>query len=299
MKSASWSAPIDAVAEPHSTGNASPRSTASWRRCSSCSAVGSVPDRYCSKQLVVELDDVLDEVFVFGPLGLDEIGGHVDGLGVPGVVHEGMMGQHVGDAVEARLLADRQFGGIGVRAEHLAHLSKGAVERRAFPVELVDEDHPGQAHVGGVAPQHLVLRLHAGDAVDHEDGEVGDRHAEERLATEVRVAGCVDQVDAVVVPVERRHGQRDRLLAGLFLRVTVERGRPLLDRPLSGDRPASTSNASARLVLPLELWPTSATFLIRSRDRMDTPFVRISLHPPVPAWQWTSDPDSPTIRDGS
>ena len=109
------------------------------------------------EERVVEFDHVLDEVFVFDAFGLGEVGGHVDGLCVAGVVHEGAMGEQVGDAVEARLLADGELGGIGVRAEHLADLREGAVERRSLPVELVDEHEPGDAQLGGVAPQHDVL----------------------------------------------------------------------------------------------------------------------------------------------
>ncbi len=109
------------------------------------------------EEVVVELDHVLDEVLVLGPFQVGEVGRHVDPLGVSGVVHERVVGEQVGDAVEARLRADRQLGGVRVRSEHLAHLGERSVERRSLTVELVDEDDPGQAQLGSVTPQHHVL----------------------------------------------------------------------------------------------------------------------------------------------
>ncbi len=109
------------------------------------------------EECVVEFDHVFDEVFVFGAFGLGEVGGDVDEFRVAGVVHECTMGEQVGDPVEARLLAEGEFGGVGVGAEHLANLREGAVERRPFPVELVDEHEPRNAELGGVAPQHDIL----------------------------------------------------------------------------------------------------------------------------------------------
>ena len=94
---------------------------------------------------------------MLGSLLVGEFGGHVDRFRLPRVVDERMVGEHIGDAVEARFRADRQLGGVGVRPEHLAHLGEGAVERRPLTVELVDEDDPRQAQLGSVAPQHHVL----------------------------------------------------------------------------------------------------------------------------------------------
>ena len=109
------------------------------------------------EEVVVEFDHVLDEVLVLGAFLVGEVGGHVDRFCLSRVVDERVVGEHVGHAVEARLRADRQLGGVGVRSEHLAHLGERAVERRPFTVELVDEDDPGQAQLGSVAPQHHVL----------------------------------------------------------------------------------------------------------------------------------------------
>ena len=173
------------------------------------------------------------------PLDVGEFGRDLGRLGVAGVVHEGVMGEQIGDAVETRLRTDGKFGRIGVRAEHLADLGECAIERRTFPIEFVDEDEPWDAERRSVAPEHDILRLDARHAVDHEHGEVGSGQAEEYLAAEVGVAGRVDEVDVVVVPVERCDGQRDRLLARSFLGIVVHHGGPLLDRSLPTDHPGA------------------------------------------------------------
>lgn len=74
------------------------------------------------EEVVVEFDHVLDEMFVFDTLGLDEVLGDLHLLHMAGVVHERVVRQQVGDAVEARLLADGQLGRVGVRAERRSHL---------------------------------------------------------------------------------------------------------------------------------------------------------------------------------
>ncbi len=205
------------------------------------------------EEVVVELDHVLDEVLVFHAFGFDELVGHLDRLGVAGVVHERVVCQQVGDAVEARLRADWQLGRIGVRTEHLADLGERPVERRPLAVEFVDEHQARDAEFGCAAPQHDVLRLHAGHSVDHEHGQIGDAEAEDRLAAEVRVAGRVDQVDAMAVPIERGDRQRDRLLPRPFLGIVIHHGRSSLDRARPGDHPCPEEQrlGKGRLATPV------------------------------------------------
>ena len=56
-------------------------------------------------------------------------------------------------------------------------LVEGAVEAGPLPVELVDEEHPGQAQLGGQPPDDLGLDLDALDRADHEHGQVGHARA--------------------------------------------------------------------------------------------------------------------------
>ena len=77
------------------------------------------------------------------------------------------------------------------------------VERGALLVELVDEDHPGDAQLLGEPPDVLGLDLDALDGADDEHGEVGDPQGGVHVADEVGVAGSVDEVDLVALPLER------------------------------------------------------------------------------------------------
>ena len=73
----------------------------------------------------------------------------------------------------------------------------------ADAVHLVDEADAGHAVLVGLAPHRLGLGLDAGDAVEHGDGAVEHAQRALDLDGEVDVAGRVDDVDAVVVPVRR------------------------------------------------------------------------------------------------
>ena len=73
---------------------------------------------------------------------------------VAAVVGEGGVGQQVGDAAEVGLLADRQLerGDAGAERGRAAASSVRSNDG-PLPVELVDEDHAGQAELGGRLPQ--------------------------------------------------------------------------------------------------------------------------------------------------
>ena len=79
---------------------------------------------------------------------------------------------------------------------------EGLEEVGAEAVHLVDEAHARDAVLVGLAPDGLGLRLHAGDAVEHRDGAVEDAQRALDLDGEVDVAGGVDDVDAVVAPLQ-------------------------------------------------------------------------------------------------
>ena len=67
-------------------------------------------------------------------------------------------------------------------------LVERALEVGPLPVELVDEDHAGQAELGGHPPDRLGLHLDALDRADHEHGQVGDPERGVDVADEVGVA---------------------------------------------------------------------------------------------------------------
>ena len=87
----------------------------------------------------------------------------------------------------------------------------------ADAVHLVDVGEARDGVLVGLTPDGLRLRLDAGDGVEDGDGAVEDAEAALDLDREVDVAGRVDDVDAVVVPLARRRRGRDRDAALLLL----------------------------------------------------------------------------------
>ena len=102
---------------------------------------------------------------------------------------------------EVALGADRQLDRDRVRAEAVDHRLDAPVEVGADAVHLVDVGDARDAVLVGLAPDGLGLRLDAGDRVEQRDRAVEDAQRALDLDGEVDVAGRVDDVDAVVVPV--------------------------------------------------------------------------------------------------
>jgi hypothetical protein len=93
--------------------------------------------------VVVSDDDALDQVVMDLVLPVGHVVGDLLLRALPVRVDPGGVGQEVGDAPEARLLADGQLQRGHPGAEDVAELVKRALEGGPFPVELVDEHQPG------------------------------------------------------------------------------------------------------------------------------------------------------------
>src|SRR5439155_4666109 len=90
------------------------------------------------------------------------------------------------------------------------HHVDGAVELRADSVHLVDKADPRNVVAVGLTPDRLALRLDTGDRVEHGDGAVENTQRPLDLDREVDVAGRVDDVDRVALPLALRGGGSDR-----------------------------------------------------------------------------------------
>lgn len=104
-----------------------------------------------------------------------------------------------------------------------------AGEARARAIELVHEREPRERTSIRHAPHGLRLRLHAGDAVEHDDRAVEDAQRAHDLHAEVDVARRVDEMERVIAPLAAHGGRGDGdalLLLGLLV---VERGGPVVD----------------------------------------------------------------------
>ena len=129
----------------------------------------------------------------------------------------------VDDALELLLAADRNLHQHGVAAELLLELPHDRLRVRAGAVHLVDERQPRH-----VVPLHLAidrdrLRLHAAHRAQHENRAVEHAQAALHLDREVDVARRIDEVDRVVLPLERGGGAGDRD-AALLLELHVVHG---------------------------------------------------------------------------
>ena len=152
--------------------------------------------------VVVLLDGHLDELLASGGGGIGEVGRDffIFELRAEALVEpdDRAILDQVDEALEAAFDADREIEDGRTRAEAILDHVDAALEARAGAVELVDEAHPRDVILLGLAPHGFRLRLDAGNAV-----EAGDRaveHAERTLDFdgEVDVARGVDDVDAVL-----------------------------------------------------------------------------------------------------
>jgi len=152
-----------------------------------------------------------------------------------GFVEGGGVVEEVDDPAETRLGPDGELDRGDAGAEGLADVGQGAVEVGALAVELVDDDHPGQAQGGGGSPGVLGLGLYAVDGADDDDGHVGQGQGHLHVGAEVGVAGGVEEVDFHPVDGDRRQGQGHRQLPRGLLRLEVADRGAAVDRSLPGD----------------------------------------------------------------
>ncbi len=142
-------------------------------------------------------------------------GGHVFAHG--GVVQ-------AGDTVQGRGVDDFEVqlfvGGTEV-VEQVEDLVQNPVRTRAWTVDLVDHDDRLQAGFEGLFGHEAGLRHRAVLGVDQQQHGVDHRHHTLDLATEVGVAGGVDDVDVVAVPVDGGVLRQNGNTALFFLVVGV------------------------------------------------------------------------------
>ncbi len=184
-------------------------------------------------QLVVVVGAGLDQVRARLVDGVHHLGGDVlEGLELGAQLvlpDERLVLDQVDDALELVLGADRELDRQRVGAEALLHRLDRVVEVGADAVHLVDERDAGDVVLVGLAPDGLRLRLDAGDRVEDGDRAVEDAQRALDLDGEVHVAGRVDDVDAVALPLAGRRGGGDRDAALLLLLHPVHDGGALVD----------------------------------------------------------------------
>ena len=177
--------------------------------------------------LVVDLNGHLDElVAIF--LGLvQEIGGDVDVAEARAkrilVPDHALHADEIDNTFEIAFSADWQLHDKRLRAEAVDDRAHAIEEVGADLVHLVDEDHARHVVLVALPPDGLGLRLNA--LVGVEQGYRAVEHAQGALHLdgEVHVAGRVDDVDALALPVGGGRGGRNRDAALLLLLHPVHR----------------------------------------------------------------------------
>src|SRR5215218_200347 len=181
--------------------------------------------------LVIEVRDLLEQVLARGRGLIGEVLGDLDDLLLLAevvLVDDRVVLDEIDDPAEFALGADRQLDRHGVCAKAVDHRLDAAREVRADPVHLVDVGDTRHVVLVGLAPDVLRLRLDAGDGVEQGDRAVEHPQRALDLDGEVDVAGRVDDVDAMPVPLAGGRGGRDRDAALLLLLHPVHRRRALV-----------------------------------------------------------------------
>ena len=115
----------------------------------------------------------------------------------------------VHDTDELVLDADRELQGQRDDVELLLQSRERAEEVGAGAVELVDENNARDVIAIGQAPVGLRLGLHAGHALNDEDGAVQHAQAAVHLDVEVDVARRINDIDPGIMPFARDGGGGD------------------------------------------------------------------------------------------
>ncbi|MNZ27469.1 hypothetical protein D3C78_446880 [compost metagenome] len=147
-------------------------------------------------------DRLVQRGHVFGHVGVVQTGDAVQGRGV--------------DNLEVQLVV----GGTEV-VEQVEDLVQNPVRTRARTVNLVDDHDWTQAGFESLLGHETGLRHRAVLSVDQQQYGVDHRHYTLNLATEVGVAGGVDDVDVVAVPVDGGVFRQNGNAALFFLVVGV------------------------------------------------------------------------------
>src|SRR6266571_247079 len=183
---------------------------------------------------VIDVRERLDELLavlggLLGEVGrdlLDRIILAFLGLAAPG---QRAHPDQVDDADEVVLVADRQLEYQRRGVEPVDHHLDAAEKVGAGAVQLVDEAHPRDVVLVGLPPDVLGLRLHAGHAVVDRDGTVQYPQRPLDLDGEVDVAGRVDDLDRVALPLALGRGGGDGDAPLLLLLHPVHDGSALVD----------------------------------------------------------------------
>ena len=143
--------------------------------------------------------------------------------------NHGFHPHQIDDALEIRFRSKRQLNTDRTAADLGFDFLDAAMEIGAGLIHLIDEHDARHVVFFGLAPDGLGLRLHALVAVEDADGAV--KHPERALDfdREIDMAGRVDDVEALAVPICRGRGGSDRDASLLLLLHPIHCGGAVMD----------------------------------------------------------------------
>ena len=183
----------------------------------------------------VKLSDFVIEVGEFlnhGAAGFQslrhQLGGNVAHDAFFLLESDGFHHHEVHHALEFALGTDGHLNGHRIGTKVLVHLHHHFLKVSAHAVHLVHESDTGHAVLVGLVPHGLALRFHTAHGTEYRHHAVDDAQRTLHLDGEVHVAGSVDQVDLMVVPLRGDGCGGDGDAALLLLLHEVHGGLPVV-----------------------------------------------------------------------
>ena len=144
--------------------------------------------------------------------------------------------QHVDDAAEVLLAADRDRDRDAARRQLLLNRGERGAEIGTVAIEVVDEDDARLLELVAAAPQPCRHDLDPGDARDREERALDHPQRAQGIGDEARVTRGIEDVELVAVVLGVQQRARDRHRASLLVFVVIRHGAAVGDRSQARDR---------------------------------------------------------------
>jgi hypothetical protein len=129
----------------------------------------------------------------------------------------------------------RQVEQHALLAEALANVGDQAGQVEVVGIDLVDDDHPAQLALGGMAHHALGHQFDAGLGVDDDQRRIDPGQRGDGLAGKIGIARGVDQMNMGVLVAEIHHGGSQGVAGFLFLGIGIAHGIAFFNAALGGD----------------------------------------------------------------
>ncbi len=243
------------AAEPHSTGTRSPWAIRALRPCQDLVVAQGLFLKVLFHQRVFALGRGFDE----NHARLFDRIGHVVRDRALGrfLAQVGLLGQQIHDPLKIGLAADGQLDGTAATS-NLAEIWATTLPKSTFSRSILfTKTSRGRFLFAGIVPHLLGTHLHTAHRVENDHSAVGHVNGTDHLADKIHVAGRVQHVQLVALPLAGDQRRVDGHLAAAFLFVPVGNRRAIVHAAQAVDRAAyrTASHRPARSC-PIRRGPT-------------------------------------------